>query len=321
MRKIKYLLSIAILASVELCNAQGIFSIEEQFRGAQSTGMGGVSIVNNANAFSIYENSSAVVLSERKTEFGLQYSPWAKNLTKGMDRDNMMINAGGYYSLNSKHKLLAGISYFLPGGNKMYMIDDKGNITGNEIRSKYISVNLGYAYRIKENLGVSAGVSYANWNDGFNDKVGFVSFDLGLTNRIALRHDKRFIDIAFRMNGWGYTTESKGYKAPGFISVGGMFNSKDIEKHLFRIGTMLEYRCLDEPGLRFSVGGEYGFNDVLFVRGGYNVVNKYSKENSFGSLGLGAKILDRYQLNITYLLANKESQLKNTYLVGIAIAL
>ncbi len=321
MKKIKYLLGIAIFASVELCNAQGIFSVEELYRSTQSTGMGGVSIVNNANAFSVYENSSAVALSEIKTEFGLQYSPWAKTLTKGMDRDNMMINAGGYYSLNSKHKLLAGISFFLPGGNKMYRVDGEGNITGDEIRSKYVSVNLGYAYRIKENLGASVGVSYANWNDGFNDNVGFISLDLGLTNRFELKSNKRFIDIAFRINGWGYTTEHKNYKSPGFISIGAMFNSKDLDKHLFRIGTMLECRCLDSPGLRFSLGGEYGFNDIIFVRGGYNIDNKYRKENSFGSLGLGTKIFDRFQLDLTYLLANRESQLKNTYLVGFAITL
>lgn len=317
MRKIRYLLGVAFIASINYSYAQGVFSIEEQFRSAQSLGMGGLSIVNEANAFSVYENSSAVAFSEKKVEIGLQYSPWAKELTKGMDRDNLMMNTAGYYSINDKHKVLAGFSYYAPGGNKMFNVDENGNVVGDEIRSKYISFNIGYSYRINDNLGVSAGVNYANWNDGFNTSVGFTSLNIGLTNRFNLKSDKSFIDVAFRMNGWGVITEADSYKAPGFISLGAMFNSKQIDKHMFRVGAMLEYRCLDQSGLRVSLGGEYGFNDLLFVRGGYNFVDKYNNMNGYGTVGFGVKIVDKCRIDLSYLLTNKESQLRNTYMVGL----
>lgn len=319
MKSLRYLLCLAALLGVSYSGAQGIFSIEEQFRSVQSTGLGGVSNVNGANAFSVYENSSSAALSEKKFELGLQYSPWAKNLTKGMDRDNLMMNAAGYYSINDNNKILAGFSYYAPGGNKMYMVDENGNILGDEIRTKYFSFNIGYAYRINNNLGVSAGVSYANWNDGFNGNSNMVAFDLGVTDRIMFKSGNRFIDIAFRMNGWGITTGLEGYKTPGFVSIGGMYNSRLAEKHLVRVGSMLEYRCLDETGFRASFGGEYGFNDILFLRAGYNFVNDYNKQNGFTSLGVGTRILDKVQIDFAYLMANKESQLKNTYMIGASI--
>lgn len=82
--------------------------------------MGGITSVSGPNAFSVYENASAVAFSDKKLEAGAMYTPWAKQSTRDMSRDNLLIDAAAYYSLDEENKLLLGAGYFAPGGNDLF---------------------------------------------------------------------------------------------------------------------------------------------------------------------------------------------------------
>lgn len=68
MRKLIYTLSlVGGLLSASTLHAQGIFSTAELSRSSRSISMGGITSVSGPNAFSVYENASAVAFSDKKT--------------------------------------------------------------------------------------------------------------------------------------------------------------------------------------------------------------------------------------------------------------
>lgn len=103
--------------------------------------------MSGPNAFSVYENASAVAFSDKKLEAGAMYTPWAKQSTRDMSRDNLLIDAAAYYSLDEENKLLLGAGYFAPGGNDLFQMDPSGNFIGDRVKPKYLSVQAGYARR------------------------------------------------------------------------------------------------------------------------------------------------------------------------------
>ncbi|MDM8256641.1 hypothetical protein [Phocaeicola barnesiae] len=64
-----------------------------------------------------------------------------------MSRDNLLIDAAAYYSLDEENKLLLGAGYFAPGGNDLFQMDPSGNFIGDRVKPKYLSVQAGYARR------------------------------------------------------------------------------------------------------------------------------------------------------------------------------
>ena len=307
------------LGCASTANAQSIFSLSELNRSARSLGMGGTSGVTDANAFSIYDNASKAAFSKKTTEFGVQYSPWAKNLTDGMDSDNLMINVGGYYSLDEANKLLLGVTYYAPGGNDMFETDMDGNVIGGKIEPSYFSASLGYARRLGDNWGVSAAVNYALWNPGVGDKISAAGVDLSATRRFAMSQSD-FFDLSFKASGWGAAfTDLDGYKLPGLVSVGGLYNKNFNEKHALNLAVDLGARCLDESAFNASAGLEYDFNRIFFVRGGYHYTSYENDYNGFASLGGGVRLFNTVQADFSYLLAGSDSPLKNTFMVGLNV--
>lgn len=74
MRKLIYTLSlVGGLLSASTLHAQGIFSTAELSRSSRSISMGGITSVSGPNAFSVYENASAVAFSDKKLEAGAMY--------------------------------------------------------------------------------------------------------------------------------------------------------------------------------------------------------------------------------------------------------
>lgn len=98
-----------------------------------------------------------------------------------------------------------------------------------------------------------------------------------------------------------------------------MWHRPLAKNHQLNLGAEANYRCLDEPGLRASVGGEYGYRDFLFVRCGYAYSGQYSRLNSYATVGAGVLLLSRVQLDFSYLLARKESPYKDTYAIGLSV--
>ena len=300
-------------------NAQNIFSISDYNKSTRSLGMGGVSSAMDANAFSIYDNASKAAFSEKRLEAGFQYSPWAKNLTDGMDRDNLLLNFAGYYSLNASHKLLLGVSHFTLGGNKMFEMDDQGNVIGDELKPKFFTISAGYAGKLSDEWGLGAVLNYSMLNLGVGDKISALSVDLSATRRWNFS-SADYLDISARAAGWGGAlSQGSDYKLPGYLTVSGLYNKSFQEKHTLRTGVDLGVRCLNESTFKASAGLEYIFNETLFLRGGYSFNSTDNEENGFASFGAGLRVFKTVQVDASYLLAGDESPLKNTFMVGLNV--
>lgn len=321
MRNLIHTISLAGgLLCTSLLNAQGIFSTSELYKSTRSIGMGGITAVSAPNAFSIYENASSTAYSDRKVEAGVMYSPWAKNSTNNMERNNLLINAAAYYSLDADNKLLLGIGYYAPGGNNLYPTDNEGNITGDRLKPQYMSVHAGYARHLSSAWGISAVVNYAHWNPGYDGSANAIGIDLGTTYRLQLDADASFLDVALKATGWGGVVSDEGdYKLPGIIAAGILWNKPVAEKHQVNVGGEIGYRCLDEQALRASAGAEYSYNSFVFVRCGYSYTNLYSNLNSYATVGAGIRLLSHIQMDFSYLLAKNESPFKNTYAIGLSV--
>lgn len=299
--------------------SQGAFSYSELNNSPQGLSMGGLSTAVDANAFSVFDNAASVSFSDKSFEAGVLYSPWAKEGTSGMDRDNMLINAGGYYRANDNSSLLFGFSYYAPGGNKMYITDENGNITGDEIRSRYLSVDLGYAYRINDLWSVSATGRYVNWRIVSSDLVEAVSFDVALMRRFGLGNFGN-IDASLKLSNWGTMISGENrdsYELPGSVSVGGLWNASFAEKHGVKVGVEAGYRLMDTKALHASGGAEYSYGDFVFVRGGYNFSEYDTKNLSYASAGIGGKY-KMVRVDASYLFADSKSPLNNTFMVGLS---
>lgn len=321
MRNIIHTISlIAAMLYTSQLNAQGIFSTSELCKSPRSIALGGITSASGPNAFSIYENASATAYSNRKVEAGVMYTPWARNSTQNMKRNNLLVNAAAYYSLDTKNKVLLGAAYFAPGGNDYYPIDNEGNIAGSRLKPRYLSVHAGYARRLSSAWSVSAILTYANWNPGTDGKANAIGIDLGTTYRLQLKPEKSYLDIALKTAGWGGVIAEEGdYKLPGIVAAGAMWHRAFTQKHQINAGFEIGYRCLDEHALKASAGAEYSYNNFLFARCGYAYTDQYSDLNSYVTVGAGVRILSRIQMDFSYLLAKNESPYKNTYAIGLSV--
>lgn len=321
MRNLIHTISLACgLLYASQFNAQGIFSTFELYKSPRSLAMGGITTANSPNAFSIYENASGTVYSNRKAEAGIMYSPWAKNVTNNMERNNLLMNAAAYYSLDKANKLLLGIAYFGPGGNNLYPTDNEGNVTGDRLKPKFMSVHAGYARRLSSAWGVSVILNYANWNPGINGSTNAIGIDLGANYRLPLNPEDSYLDIALKASGWGgVIADENNYKLPGIVAAGVMWNRPFAPKHRVNLGGEISYRCLDAHAFKASAGAEYNYNDFLSVRCGYEYTDQYSKQNSYATVGAGVRVLSRIQIDFSYLLARNDSPYKNTYAIGLNV--
>lgn len=317
---VKKIIYIALfLGIIPKSYSQGVFTYSELNKSAQGLAMGGLSTAVDANAFSVFDNASSVSFSDKTFEAGVLYSPWAKGGTSGMDRNNLLINAGGYYKANEKSSVLLGFSYFAPGGNKMYITDENGNLTGDEISSRYLSLDLGYAYRINDLWSVSATGRYINWRIVSSELVEAVSFDVALMRRFEL-NSLGNIDASLKLSNWGTMISGEkrdNYELPGSVSVGGLWSASFAEKHGVKVGVDAGYRLLDTKALHVSAGAEYGFSDFIFVRGGYNFSGYDTKNLSYASAGIGGKY-KMVRVDASYLFADSNSPLNNTFMVGLS---
>ena len=97
MKKI-VLLAASVLCLTAAANAQEAASFLDVTGDTRSAAMGEISTAMEASAFSIFDNAAAAPLSSKKFQVGAYYSPWAKELTKGLDKNNSLLGVGLYYT-------------------------------------------------------------------------------------------------------------------------------------------------------------------------------------------------------------------------------
>ncbi len=274
MKKI-ILIPLAVLSFFGL-KAQSVTSVEIN-PDARSAGMASSTIASDANAFSIFDNMSAVSFADSR--FALSY---AYNTESG---STALHSVAGYYKLNSKHSLAIGVRYL---DMEEYETTDDGIIY--KTVSPYDAIaDIGYAFAINGSLSVGANLRYVNSKLGTTAADAF-GFDAG---------------VYYRRNAWSaaLTVNNLGTKVdygdggdfmPAGVNAGGSYRFDFAEKHRITGTLQAGYRFLPESASYFGggVGLEYTYNDMFALRGGYRMADDDSRSllGNYASAGCGVYV-------------------------------
>lgn len=119
--------------------------------------MGDAGTALSASAYSIYWNTAMLNFAEKKSEIGISYTPWLRQLTN----DIHLSYLSGYTKLGSKSAIAASLRYFSLGS--ITFTDASGNVLRDDKPSEY-EIGLGYAFKLSENMSFGLNGKFANSN-------------------------------------------------------------------------------------------------------------------------------------------------------------
>jgi len=299
----------ACLLSAATAGAQSA-SFLEIVPDARSAAMGATGVASGEGAFTIYHNSAALSLGTQKAGVGYSYTPWMNAQQSGYG----MHTGAGYFRISPKiGTVTAGYRYFtLP---KYEIIDNNGNSRGN-FDPDEMSFDLGYAYAITEYLGVAINGRYIR--SSMEDNVTGTAFagDLSLFYR-----QRRFSAGPSLMNvGEKISYRRHKYEMPAKVRGGVSYAYPLSEKHALTGNAELAYKFLpsDYSGIEGGIGAEYTWNGMLSARAGYRFGEKKKTGPSYATVGLGVRLC-RFDLDAAYLIAEKDSPLKDCFWLTLGV--
>lgn len=123
--------------------------------------MGDAGTALSASAYSTYWNFSMISFSENKSEIGLSYTPWLRQLTN----DIHLSYLSGYIKLNDKHSVGGAMRYFSLGD--ITFTDESANVI-REDRPSEFELTGSYAFRTSErtSVGMNGKFVYSNLTGG-----------------------------------------------------------------------------------------------------------------------------------------------------------
>ncbi len=144
--------------------------------------MGEAGTALEGNSTSIYWNTSMLSFAEKKSEIGVSYVPWLRQLTT----DISLSYLSGYARLNERHSIGGAVRYFSLG--QITYTSPSGDVIRDDKPSEFALVGA-YAFKLSDklSLGVNGKFAYSNLTGGMvvsgvNTKAGVVgATDLSFT--------------------------------------------------------------------------------------------------------------------------------------------
>jgi len=299
---------------------------------ARGGGMGDASIAATPDANSIYWNAGKTVFSTVKSQVGVTYTPWLRDVAENV----YLLNAAGYYKLDEHAAVAGGVRYFNLGNAQM--VDGNGNLLKTQKPYEY-SIEAAYSRKIARQWAIGLTFKFINSSlatgniNGAEYKAGHA-----VATDVAVFYDGR--DRLF--NGFtggvtlsdlgtpiGYTgNDNKKSFLPANLGVGLAYHYAfdDLDKVSIEIdGNHLMVPVYDSAnggasyygksvlggmGSSFSnkayqvaSGVEYTYNDMFFLRAGYHWETKGNGGSRFFTAGVGLKYV-KIQFNFSYLAQN-----------------
>ncbi len=319
MNNIKY-----IFLSVALCTftatamtAQDLESLNRPAN-ARSLSMGGTDMASGAYGSNIMTNPASMALADETFSIQGNYM--------GIPSTNLLshFNLAAYYSLSERY----AISVYGQGslGNKRMEADLYGNALGMFQPYEY-TVGAGFAAEIIDGFAIGLNAKMVN-STRMSDK--WLATLPGYKNAYAFAADLSLMytiqgfRVAAGVNNIGtkikYSSNEnyKGSDLPTAVRLGFGYG-KEWEKHSLDATLQADYLIFHSE-FYAGVGAEYGFNDMLFVRGGYhfsqNAVNCLPQ---YASAGLGVKFFG-INLDLAYMIpfgTGNSDTFNNTFMISL----
>ena len=270
-----------------------------------SHSMGGATLTLEQNAFTMSNNSSAMVFSENKFHIGGAYNSWQPDF---MDNQNI-----GFAAYGSFGKWAIGV------GGKLfnyqpYDIVSSGGITNGSFTPSENAIEGAIAFKLSNSLSVGVNVRT------ISSKLGEEISASGFGADVSLTYHKEKFTIAAAVTNLGgeinYGGETS-YALPTIAKAGAGFALLQSDKQKLKIN--IEGKLLLEQSVFMtSAGAEYLYGNTLRLRAGYHMGNDEAIP-SYGSAGIGLQI-GALNIDAAYIVGGGENSVLNGSF-GVALGL
>lgn len=282
---------------------------------ARSAAMGGCGVAMTDGNGAIFHNGAAA-LQDASSKGGISYTyiPWMRDHASGFS----LHSVGGFYRINRRHAVLLGFRRFgYPSLSGM------GEGTA-DIHPKELAIEAEYAYRIVENLSVSATVKYLYADMGTagdGNGAGTVAFD------VAALYSREFRNLTDAFWSVGLQATHIGPKMkfltsheslPTMLKAGGAVSLPFLQIHRFTLTADALWRLSPSDVRTFGInaGAEYSVASLLMLRGGYHYGDKEKGDNSYATAGAGIKYKG-IRLDFAWMFAGRDCPARNTYWLSL----
>ncbi len=255
--------------------------------GARAASLAGAYTATATDAFALYHNPAGIAFNDRDG-FGFAYRQWVVEfkhsffgVTKHLDDSNVLG------------------AYLITLGTDSFEMTDEYNPTGNGEMFDYSDFAAGLTYAIRLTEYFSCGLTIKFAQENLDDlKMRALMFDLGTlyqTDFYATRFAINMSNFGGRIKPEGsfrYKTVSgewiekdyQSFSSPTVFKLSAAFDPLTTDNGKLTWATQLNHPTDNAENI--AMGVEYGYQDMLFLRGGY--LFNSSVENF--SLGAGLKI-------------------------------
>ncbi|MEW6511949.1 MAG: PorV/PorQ family protein [Bacteroidota bacterium] len=256
--------------------------------GARQTGMGesGISVIRDVN--SLFWNPAGITgISSAEASFS--YSRWLADMNYVAGAAAVRWGDIGTVGVSFSHLGYGDI----PEALAVVESGSSDTRTGSFFTGYDMLIGLSFARQFTDNLSVGVTGKYLH-EKLFEYAVTTFAFDVGTL------YDTQFKGIRFAMSAQNFSgavkyldvgSRNEGYDIPLLFTIGAsvdVVNPGDAfinAGEFHRLTLALETVNSNDYGERWHVGGEYAFDDFLFLRGGY----RFNYEEGNISLGAGIR--------------------------------
>lgn len=246
---------------------------------SRGMGMGDAGIASAQGTQQLLYNAAKTAFTQNFHEASVSYMPWLL----GISNDTRMLNAG-YVGNTGNAAWGISLNYLRLG--QMDMRDENG-ATLASYNSREFNLGGSFALRLNEHHSLSTTLKFLAQNAYEPNPVNVYTAcgDIGYYGFAELGDASRKLE-------WGATVSSLGpkkFNLPATAGIG-IGYTKQSDYSSFKI-SFDATRLLQGNwnGLRYTVGGEYDYDDQFFLRGGASLENLASGNREFFSFGAGYK--------------------------------
>ena len=254
---------------------------------ARTLGFGGIETVTTADAYSVFNNPSAMLFGRQKAQAATSFFTL---------NDKTSYSVAGYYKFNQQHALAAGWA--------TYDFDPA---------RKNKAVSLAYSYRLNERAALGLTADYARFvrlqtGNALSATVSaqaVVPFD-GQTDYSALRLGAKLSGIG------GFLDGPAGMKLPVAFAVGAAYERFFSDAHALTVAGECRYAFSPNTarGVEGGIALEYSLMQLLQFRMGYHGGGERLYFPNYFAMGIGVRFM-HLCFDAGYAIAEKGSPMRN----------
>ena len=282
-----FILGVLIITPTLLVAQNRSLPILEVNPDARSMAMGNVSLMSTDRNY-LYVNPSSIFYNGERYSASVNGTIFPKN--DDVSGRLLYGNASAAWRFADRHAAFIGYRYL--GGEKIASVTDQFGTPGNEIKPLDWSFDIGYSFKINNELSAFATGSFIQSKPA-NKTANAVSFGVGANYRtnVKLGGMQSQLNIAARVLDMGPQIEydSNKYDLPTSAEASADITMplSDINKLNIAVGSRYFFLPTDASLFTVGAGAEYTYNSLVSARMGYHYGEN---ESSRMTLGVGLNI-------------------------------